>query len=527
MREREQSNEGGETQSLFRNTAAQSAPVVTTFVFSFILAPIMLSRLGLAQFGVWAVTGALAQYARLLDLGVTSSVARFVSLHEARGERRAVEEILGIGLLAATGVAVVTFLAAVLAAPLVSEVLGVFDSGEMRVVLLSAAGISSANLFGAVVSSVPVGLRRMGPPNVAATLGNVVNFVASLAALALSTDLVPYALANAGAAVVGFLFSVASLVYVWSAPYSRRPKLAHARSVIAFGVKSQLITLAELVNTQTDKLIIAAMLGPRTTGAYEIGNRAVQGVLSLALLSLSALIPTATADLVKRGREVIAEYFRRYTVRTLAIAFPMYGTLCVAAPYLLVAWLGEAPPHSSQVIVLLSLSFAVNMTTGVAMTLLMGDGRPGMVAQTATLLVVLNLAGTIAAAPLFGLWGVLIATVAAQVVTSVIFLVRFHRRYSLPASAYVDAVAGPAAVTLLVALPFALWYLFGGSIPSGRGLAIVGALATGGVYALICWLIESRLSLLPERLRANWIWWRFVAGRVRAGDRIPDEANRG
>jgi O-antigen/teichoic acid export membrane protein len=504
-----------ETQRLFRNTAAQSAPVVTTFLFSFILAPIMLSRLGLAQFGVWAVTGALAQYARLLDLGITNSVARFVALYEARGDRRGLEEIVGIGLLAASGVAVFSLLAAVLTAPLVSEVLGVFDSGEMRIILLSAAGIASANLLGAVVSSVPVGLRRMGPPNVAATLGNVVNFAASLAALALSTELGPYALANAGAAVIGFLLSLGSLVYVWSPPFSRLPKLGHARSVISFGVKSQLITLAELVNTQTDKLIIAAMLGPKTTGAYEIGNRAVQGVLSLALLSLSALIPTATADLVKRGREVIAEYFRRYTVRTLAIAFPMYGTLCVAAPYLLVAWLGEAPPDASQVIVLLSLSFAVNMTTGVAMTLLMGDGQPGLVAQTATLLVVLNIAATIAAAPLFGLWGVLIATVGAQVVTSAIFLVRFHRRYSLPASAYLESVAGPAAVTLVVALPFALWDLFGGSVPSGRGPAIVGALATGGVYALIVWLVESRLRLLPEKLRANWLWRRLAARWVR------------
>lgn len=503
-----------ETQKLFRNTAAQSAPVVSTFVFSFVLAPIMLSRLGLAQFGVWAVTGALAQYVRLLDLGITNSIARFVAQYEAEEDRHAVEEVIGIGLLAASAVALASLAAAALAAPLVSDVLGVLDSGEMRVVLLSAATISSANLLGAVVSSVPVGLRRMGPPNVAATVGNVVNFVASLVALALSTQLAPYALANAGAALVGFVLSFASLVYVWSAPYGRRPGFGHARSVIGFGVKSQLITLAELVNTQTDKLIIAAMLGPKTTGAYEIGNRVVQGVLSLALLTLSALIPTATADLVKRGREVISEYFRRYTVRTLAIAFPMYGTLCVAAPYLLVAWLGEAPPDANQVIVLLSLSFAVNMTTGVAMTLLMGDGQPGMVAQTATLLVILNIAATIVAAPLFGLWGVLIATVAAQVVTSAIFLVRFHRRYSLPASAYVEAVAGPAGVTLLTALPFGLWYLIGGPIPSSRGPAIVGALATGGVYACACWLIESRRGLLPEKLRVDWLWQRLAARGV-------------
>lgn len=490
-----------ETRRLFRNTAAQSAPVVTAFVFSFVLAPVMLSRLGLAQFGVWAVTGALAQYARLLDLGITNSLSRFVALYEANDDRRAIEETVGIGLLAAAAVGTFVLAAAALAAPLVSDVLGVLDAAEMRVVLLCSAGIAVSSLFVAVLNAVPVGMRRMGPPNVAMTVGNVVNFAASVIALALSTELATYALANVGAALVGLLLTLVALLYVWSAPLVSRPRFGRAREIVSFGIKSQTVTLAQLVNVQTDKLIIAAMLGPRTAGAYEIGNRIVQGVVSLGLLTLSALIPTATADLVKRGKQVIAEYFSRYTVRSLAIALPMFGAVCVSAPYLLVAWLGQIPPDSVQIIVLLSLSFAVSMATGVAMTLTMSDGRPGLVAQTAILVVTLNVAATLAAAPLFGLWGVLIATVVAEVVASIVFLVRFNRRYALGFGVLAEGVAWPAAVTLLTALPFALWYLAGGPVPDERAPAAVGVLATGGLYSLVCWVVESRRGLLPERLR--------------------------
>lgn len=490
-----------ETRRLFRNTAAQSAPVVTAFVFSFVLAPIMLSRLGLAQFGVWAVTGALAQYARLLDLGITNSLSRFVALYEANDDRRAIEQTVAIGLLAASVVGAAVLAAAALMAPLVSDLIGVLDAGEMRVVLLSSAGIAVANLFVAVLSAVPVGLRRMGPPNVAMTAGYTTNFVASVAALVLSTELTTYALANLGAALVGLLLTAISLAYVWSAPFVGRPSLGRAREIVSFGLKSQTVTLANLVNVQTDKLIIAAMLGPRVAGAYEIGNRIVQGIVSLGLLTLSALIPTATADLVKRGKGVIAEYFGRYTVRSLAIALPMFGAVCVSAPYLLVAWLGEIPPDSVQIIVLLSVAFAVTMATGVAMTLTMSDGRPGLVAQTAIIVVTLNLAGTIVAAPIFGLWGVLIATVAAEIVASVIFLFRFNRLYGLGARVLADGVVRPTAVAVLAALPFGLWYLLGADLPDERGPAAIGLLATGGVYALVCWVVEGRLGLLPERLR--------------------------
>lgn len=498
-------DEGKESRGLFRNTAAQSAPVVTTTIFGFLLAPIMLSRLGLAEFGVWAVTGALAQYTRLLDLGVTNSVSRFVALYDAEGDRRAIEETVGVGLLAASLVGVVAVAGAAAAAPLVQDVLGVLDTDEMRVVLMSAAGISTAYLLAAVVNAVPIGLRRMGPPNVATTATNVINFLASLAALLLSTSLATYALANLAAAVVGFGFALIVLVRVWKRPYVRRPTPHRARTIVSFGVKSQLVTLANLVNVQTDKLIIAAMLGPRTAGAYEIANRVVQGILSLGLLTLSAMIPTATADLVKRGREVIVEYLERYTVRSLAIAFPLFGAVCVAAPYLLAAWLGEIPPDSVTIIVLLSVSFAVSLTTGVAMTLIVSDGHPGIVAQTAILVVALNVGATLAAAPIFGLWGVLVATVAAEIVASVVFLIRFHRRYGLGARPFLESVGRPAGVALLAGLPFGLWYLLGGPTDVSRPVALLGVMATGGAYVLVCWLVESGLNLLPDRLSATYL----------------------
>jgi O-antigen/teichoic acid export membrane protein len=61
---------------LFRNTLAQSTTTITSMIFSVILAPIMLSRLGLAAFGVWAVTGAFATYATVFDLGITRASSR-------------------------------------------------------------------------------------------------------------------------------------------------------------------------------------------------------------------------------------------------------------------------------------------------------------------------------------------------------------------------------------------------------------------------------------------------------------------
>src|SRR4029078_13680129 len=64
-------NSGAKTPSLFRNTVGTSVARLSSSALSLILAPILLTQLGLESFGVWAVVGALATYAGLSDLGIT------------------------------------------------------------------------------------------------------------------------------------------------------------------------------------------------------------------------------------------------------------------------------------------------------------------------------------------------------------------------------------------------------------------------------------------------------------------------
>ena len=48
-------------------------------------------------------------------------------------------------------------------------------------------------------------------------------------------------------------------------------------------------------------------------------------------------------------------------------------------------------------------------------------------------------------------------------------------------------------------------YVIGVDIPESRLPALLGALATGGVYAVACWLIGSWLKMLPEKLSTGFI----------------------
>lgn len=484
---------------LFRNTLAQSGGQIVGYVFSFLLAPLMISRLGLDAFGVWAVTGAFATYAGLLDLGVGRSLARFIAVYDAAGEERRIEECVGLGLIVTAVVALGAAAVAVVAAPFVSDQLGVLDSADMRIVLLASVGIWTVNGLDGVLTGVGIGLRQMVPPNVATMAGSSINFAFSVAALAASTSLIVYALANVAAGVLALVPAFLSMRYVWRAPYVALPSRQLSKEVLVFSTKNQAGWIADLINFQTDKVIIALMIDIRAAAIYEIASRVVFSVRSMAVLSVSAMIPTAAARIVEEGREVIGEMYRRYTLRACAVAFPLFAVTSVTAPFLLIAWLNTAPGDAELLVPFLTLAYFVNITTAVGTTIAIGAGHPGVASANSVLIAVLNVVLTVALAPLLGLWGVVAGTFAAVTIGSLLFNARFLRLFELPTSDLTAAVFPAAALALgLGIVPGAIALAVG--VPDDRPAALAWLALGGALYAIPYWLIATRRGYLPRQL---------------------------
>lgn len=486
---------------LFRNTAAVSTGVLTASLFGFILAPLMLARLSLEEFGVWAVTGSVATYAGVADLGITRSMSRFIALYDATEDRRGIAECVGLGLISVTIVGALSTVLAVVAAPILSKELGVLDAAEMRIVLLSALAILMFNGYGRVFSAVAIGLRRMVPPNVATVITSCVNFAFSVAVLVFSPNLVDYALANAVAELIGVGVSFVALLYVWRPPPVAIPSWARSRAILSFGLKTQVSWLAGIV-TESDKLILGIFINVRAAAAYEIGSRVVKAVRVIASLTISAMIPTSTAHIAQHGREVIPEFYRRYLRRTVALSFPVFALCCAGAPFLLVAWLGDVPAGTEPVLIMLALANLVNITTGVGTTVSIGDGKPGLAATNSVIAAVLFIVLTVALAPLFGLWGVLAGAVLGITISALLFVQRFHRVYAIPLADYVRAVGPPALLSLGLAAPFTVIGLVLDDFAQTRASAAPALVVVAGLYSLSYWLGASWLGYLPDQLKA-------------------------
>jgi O-antigen/teichoic acid export membrane protein len=351
-----------------------------------------------------------------------------------------------------------------------------------------------------VLNSVAVGLRRMVPSNVANVFTNSLNFVFSLGALLIHPSLVTYGAANAASYLVGVGAAYVGARHIWGSLPLAWPSRSRAGTILSFGVKTQLHAFADLVNVQADKIVLAFLVGVRAAASYEIAARVVMAVRAVGMLTISAMIPTVAAHIAEHGREALPRLYRRYTRLTVGLSFPVFVLACVTAPFLMKAWLDQVPPRAPGTVVVISLAYLAPLSCIVAMNIATADGRPGFVASNSLLIAALNVALTIALAPVLGFWGVLAGTVVALAVGSVILVVRFHRSYGIALDEYARAVAPPAALALGLGAAFATVVALTGWTAPSRGASALIAAAIALAYAALYWPLASALHFLPRTL---------------------------
>ena len=82
------------SKQLFRNTIFGWFEMGILLVSGFIIPPLLLSRLGKEGYGLWLLIGQLTAYLPILDLGVSSSVGRFVAKYNAKKDFENLSQII-------------------------------------------------------------------------------------------------------------------------------------------------------------------------------------------------------------------------------------------------------------------------------------------------------------------------------------------------------------------------------------------------------------------------------------------------
>lgn len=485
--------------SLGVNIVASAANVAAVVGASLLAVPLLVHRLGLAGYGVWTIAQTLVIYVTSAELGFGPALARFTSVH--RNDRVARRQILVTALGAYLVVAVVLVAAFHLTAgPLVD----VFDvpsrfRADAEVTVRLMGWVSAIALVASAFGHVLSGMERF----TAFTITNAAGSAVFLTTLAIGLH-ENAQLEDAAHAALWQWSTVAVLRLVALAELARgrgrwRPGRALLRDLLSYSARLQMATFATLLNTQTDRVVVGIVAPASTLGQVSIATQAAEAGRFLAY---AAFTPLAARMAVRYGDEGIealdAELQRTRHAWIVAVVGVVAVGVGTARP-VMDAWVGGGHDQAAGYAALLLTAYGVGLLPSPAFAYLRAIGQPGLEGTFGLVTVGVNLVATVVLGILAGATGVVLATTAAYLL-STLWVTR-RTRAAVPEMPRGDTTW--MRLTLSAAVLAGVTYLVGealsSSLPGALALLALTPVVAVGLVAYGCAVYaRSPMAVLRE-----------------------------
>lgn len=316
-----------------------------------LVAPVVLHRLGAAEYGLWMITTAIISAGGIIASGFCdASIQRVAQLRGAGDSERISETVrstMGINLALGTAMAAVMWIAApwvalhIAAAPLM-------PSRECLV----AVRVASVAILLRAVETVGVSTLR--------AFEDYRNTVQISTATRLLTLVTAAVLALLGQRTVSILLATAAFLFfgAWMqlrqvrksiGPVSLWPKFHHgeARLLLGVGFFAWLQALGGVIFGQADRILLGLSMGAVAVAPYALCVQFAQPIFGLTASGLHFLFPYLSAQTKQRT----AEKFHRLVVQAFVcnLLLVIFGAvlLLVVGIRLIRLWAGPAVAHSA------------------------------------------------------------------------------------------------------------------------------------------------------------------------------------
>ncbi|MGW5362432.1 lipopolysaccharide biosynthesis protein [Actinopolymorpha pittospori] len=488
-----------------RNSAVLLASRLVSLVAGAATVPLLYSRLGEHQFGVWVLLGGLISLLAYADLGLGPAQIREVARGIEEGRPRQTQAVLALGCVWGIGFAAVAFVGCMTCWPLVAFVfgLGTLTEPAGRAILILLVGFCLGNAA-TPWRSVLEGAQLYGQVGIVDSSTAFLTAVVTILVVVLGGGLVALA---AGVALVG-MCRAALLIWVarhhlpMLGPRLRCVRRTDISSVLRYGLPIQVTSLAMAVNAEADRLVLGGFGGPAVAAAFEPGSR-LAGLLRIpvSMATIAAFPAAAAAAGDSRRIDRLYQGMTRYMTAFGAVGGAF---LIVTADPLIRLWLGSPVPLAAATVAVMSAGYVVNVTASAASVVTRAEGRPGCETRYALVAATLNVILTVPFLKVLGPWGVPFSSAVSASIASCYFLASFLRGSGRPLAPLTRLLLPPGlAAVVAVVVPL----LVADVLPdgAGRGGAALAVLSRGGLAVLLSLGVLTLLRYFDatdrERLR--------------------------
>jgi O-antigen/teichoic acid export membrane protein len=425
------------SQKIIRNVLFSGLRAALLWPIPLVLIPYILGKIGVTNYGVWAVFLAIISLTSLSDLGLAGTLTKHVAEHHARNDNPSLNRLVDTGLalyiLTAVLLAGVLCFASSLLIPLFFRQPSIARP-QLQTLWYLFSCIVVVNTVTIPFYSIVNGLQRMDLSNILTSLNVISRAVLTVALLWKGLGLEGLVLANLLApllTLVGYIWIVHRLVPELNLN-PLRSDFREMKHIFSFGLQMYITQISTTVHMQIDKLYLAFFTGLAAAGFYNIASDTAWKIRTIPEMLLSPVMAAASELDTQGAQEKLRElYFRCHKYMALC-GLPVVVFVVVFAKPLVRLWLG---PNLAVVALPLAVLAAVdffNLTCGPGYLIFIGRGvlRPGI--NSAFIATLLNLVLSLVLIYFLGLSGAVWGTTIAVFVGTVYFICLFHRQTGYP-----------------------------------------------------------------------------------------------
>jgi O-antigen/teichoic acid export membrane protein len=463
------------------------------------LSPYIIHHLGDDAFGLWVIIFSVTGFYGLFDLGIRSSIVRYIAKYSATNEQDELNGLVNTAMFSYSGIGAVAMVVTLFAAYHVNSIFRIspeFVVTARWLLLMVGASVSLGFPLG-VFGGILEGLQRFYLLNFTSISATLLRALLIVLALRHGRGLLTVALITVGLPLLGALVNAGAvfrhLQLRFGFQYVRRSSF---RRIASYSGTTFLIIVAGRLRFKTDALVIGTFVSAAAVTYFTIGSRLVDYASETVSSLAQIFVPMSSQSQAKGDLDALRKILVLGNRACAFIIFPITAILTILGKSVIEAWVGPKYVATSYP-VLLVLLFPTTL----------------MLAQSAS-------GRTLWGMAKHRTWAwVVLAEGSANLILSIILV----RRYGILGDAVGTAI--PLACSMIFFLPRHLCRLLGIKLTTylHRAFVLPLALCVPVVAVLLLmrrWFVPHRLSqLLVQLVIAGLVYaiglaWAFWANRA-------------
>jgi O-antigen/teichoic acid export membrane protein len=413
---------------IIKNVGSSWFSLGVSILVGIFLSPFILHRLGDTAFGIWVLIFSVTGYYGLFDLGIRSSVIRYVSTYTATNDTESLARLVNTSLATYTAIGAVAMAVTFVGSLFVDRLFRIppdFLNTARWLFLMVGAAVAlgfPTGVFGGILE----GSQRFYYVNLTNLISTLARAVLIVLALSHGYGLLPVALITVILPFLGSLVRAAIVLRILPIRFGWQYVDRSAfREIANYSAVSFILMIAYKLRFKTDEIVIGTFLSVTAITYFSIGDRlldyASEVVTSLAQIFVPMSGQSAAKGDMDRLREILVAGNRACAL----IIFPMTAILIILGKSVIEAWVGSRYVSASYpVLLVLVIPMTFAMAQAASVRILYGMAKHQSLAWVTLMESIANVILSIVLIRPFGIVGDAAGTAIPLFCTTLFFLPR-------------------------------------------------------------------------------------------------------